>query len=169
MLIWEILVGNLLQNLCSVLCLHITQLSRIHNSELWNWKKCTEITCATLLVLHSCSHHFPHIPPSLLLCVSVRQLSGLLPGTLHERTGGRTFLLNIALHSGDSLPSLCLCPVFVFVHFCLTASKSSGGLHFHRRLTSSCLLLFFGQIITRKMLFFCAQMQSAMHYFALMT
>lgn len=107
------------------------------------------------------------LPPSLLLCVSVRQLSGLLPGTLHERTGGSTFLLNIALHSGDSLPCLCLCPLFVFVHFCVRTSKSSSGLHFHRRLTSSCLLLFLSDKIIS--FFFFAQMQWAMHYFALMT
>lgn len=58
------------------------------------------------------------LPPSSLSPLSaVRQLAGLLPVKLHERTGGSTFLLNIALHSGDSLPSfpllpsLCLCPL----------------------------------------------------------
>lgn len=62
--------------------------------------------------------YFLHISPSLSVCV--RQLSGLLPVKLHERTGGSTFLLNIALHSGDSLPclslplpALCFCP---FLH-----------------------------------------------------
>lgn len=59
--------------------------------------------------------YFLHSSPSLSVCVG--QLSGLLPVKLHERTGGSTFLLNIALHSGDSLPCLWL-PLPALCFFC---------------------------------------------------
>lgn len=137
-----------------------------------NIEKWSVITCATLLVLHpSLSPNpssFLHIPPSLLPpSVSVRQLAGLLPVKLHERTGGSTFLLNIALHSGDSLPCLSLSyPLFVCFHSCTVTW--SYRLHFNLTHSSSCLLLFSVFNQGKKDAFLCAEVQHAIHYHALM-
>lgn len=53
--------------------------------------------------------------PSLTRCLCVRQLSGLLPVKLHERTGGCTFLLKLCTRGIPSPVSLS-CP-FCFCTF----------------------------------------------------
>lgn len=140
-----ILLWTLLQNIS----LAVYLISSFHPiwsgiQNLWKHEKLSAITFATLL--HPSSSHqihliFPHISPSLSVCVG--QLSGLLPVKLHERTGGSTFLLNIALHSGDSLPCLSLPLPSMFLHSCTVKSNLSRGLHFYLRHSSPCLLLFF--------------------------
>lgn len=96
----------------------------------------------------------PHLlPPSLPACV--RQLSGLLPVKLHERTGGGTFLLNIALHSGDSLPclplslsALCFFLLFFLSVPALKHPDSSPGQHFYVRAVLLLLCALLSQVIT---------------------
>lgn len=97
--------------------------------------------------------------PRLSHPLCVRQLFGLLPVKLHERTGGCTFLLSIALHSGDSLPCLTsLGPLFVSVHFCTEASSSGRGLH-SCQTHSSLYAPFLFRVITERMQYFWAEMQ----------
>lgn len=119
--------------------------SLTHSLKLWKREKWPAITCATL---HPSPSHQIHLISSHPLRVSVRQLSGLLPVKLHERTGGRTFLPNIALHSGDSLhcssPSFSplFPPALSFVLVRSWTTTSTHRLHFHlllvRRSSLSC-------------------------------
>lgn len=128
------------------------------------------IACATLPVLHPSPSHQIHLifstslPPSL---VCVRQLSGLLPVKLHERTGGGTFLLNIALHSGDSLPclslplpALCVCP------FLRCSIQLEPWATLPSEAFFSLFAAFLCRVITERMQCFCAQMQRAIQCFA---
>ncbi len=115
---------------------------KMRKHEKWSVISCATFSCPPPVSLSPNPSYFPHVSPALSVCV--RQLSGLLPVKLHERTGGRTFLLNIALHSGDSLPCLSLpLPALCFVHSCTVASNSRRGLHFYPRHSSPYLLLFF--------------------------
>lgn len=149
-----------------ITCRHITQYCcwgyiTLNSEDMNNypWLLVQYFMSSTHLLLTK-SILFSTHPPSRSACV--RQLSGLLPVQLHERTGGSTFLLNIALHSGDSLPSLplpslCFCPFL----YCTVPSNWSRGLHF----IPGILLLvcfFLCLVITERMhVFVCAEMQQA--------
>lgn len=75
--------------------------------ERWG-KKWPPIACLVLCSSPPLHIHLTPTPPPTPLSFPPhqgRQLFGLPPVELHEWTGGCTFLPNIALHSGDSLPS----------------------------------------------------------------
>lgn len=83
---------------------HINQSCENVKNDLWLAGLIFSTTHLSLSLSTSISP--PRIFPAFSICV--RQLFGLLPVKLHERTGGCTFQPNIALHSGNSLP--CLFP-----------------------------------------------------------
>lgn len=91
---------------------HKSKIAQNMKNDLWLVLLILSSTYLSLFLSKSIS---PCISPALSICV--RQLFGLLPVKLHERTGGCTFQPNIALHSGNSLPCLfpSACSLFLSV------------------------------------------------------
>lgn len=115
-------------------------------------------SCPPPVCLSPDPSYFLHISPTLSVCVG--QLSGLLPVKLHERTGGCTFLLNIALHSGDSLPCLSLpLPALCFWPFLHCSVQLELWATLLTEAFFSLFAAFLCRVITERMLCFCAEMQ----------